>query len=394
MKRLIATAFLFVSLCLGASVCPQAQPLRDVNYDYLYNPEASVFFDLKPIRGESSYTILYSFQVEDTTNFTDEYSLQWESRQTLADKEGKEILWSSEVSRRLPGGMTGRLTIPTEGAPKYVVARVTQQSARRAWLFYTTLEPEWPVGNFLERNGSPVIAPFIHTTENVKLGYDSGQWVVSYYDDDFPAAAPAFSEAQTRVPAKIEVDSVFTMEGNEVLPFAARGLYLVQQDTNSLRGLSFRAEEDYPQYSKLVNLPGPLIYISTRQEYDRLEASRGNKRAFDRVILNITSDTERARRLMRNYFRRVELANRYFTSYKEGWKTDRGMIYIIFGKPDQLYRFNDREMWNYKSGQFDVSFEFTRSPSLFDPDNYVLIRKKKYEDTWYEVIDLWRNARF
>jgi hypothetical protein len=24
----------------------------------------------------------------------------------------------------------------------------------------------------------------------------------------------------------------------------------------------------------------------------------------------------------------------------------------------------------------------------------VLIREKKYQTTWYEVIDLWRNARF
>ena len=44
--------------------------------------------------------------------------------------------------------------------------------------------------------------------------------------------------------------------------------------------------------------------------------------------------------------------------------------------------------------QFKIRFDFARSGSLFDPDNYVLIRDKKYEDTWYEVIDLWRNARF
>ena len=97
---------------------------------------------------------------------------------------------------------------------------------------------------------------------------------------------------------------------------------------------------------------------------------------------------------MRNYFKRVEWANYYFTSYKEGWKTDRGMIYILFGLPEELFKFNDREVWNYKSPSLKVSFTFVKSSTLFDPDNYVLIREKKFQETWYEKVDLWRNARF
>src|SRR5690606_14005651 len=118
------------------------------------------------------------------------------------------------------------------------------------------------------------------------------------------------------------------------------------------------------------------------------------KKAFDRVILSITRDQERAKKLIRSYFRRVEMANTLFTSYKEGWKTDRGMIYIIFGPPDEVFRFNDREVWNYKAIKQGLSFDFAQSPSLFDPDNFVLIRSKKYTETWYQMIDMWRNARF
>jgi hypothetical protein len=111
-------------------------------------------------------------------------------------------------------------------------------------------------------------------------------------------------------------------------------------------------------------------------------------------VLSVTGDKERAKDLMKSYFRRVELANRYFTSYKEGWKTDRGMIYIIFGLPDEVYQFTDREVWNYKNSSYKISFDFVQSSTVFDPDNYVLIRQKKFQETWYEVIDLWRNARF
>jgi GWxTD domain-containing protein len=129
-------------------------------------------------------------------------------------------------------------------------------------------------------------------------------------------------------------------------------------------------------------------------EFDKIKAANGDKKSFDRVILNITGSAERAREFMSNYFKRVEWANFYFTSYKEGWKTDRGMIYILFGLPDELYKFDDREVWTYKSAHLKETFNFVRSSTIFDPENYVLIREKKFQELWYDKVDLWRNARF
>lgn len=97
---------------------------------------------------------------------------------------------------------------------------------------------------------------------------------------------------------------------------------------------------------------------------------------------------------MRNYFNNVEMANLHFTSYKEGWKTDRGMLFIVLGLPTAVYKFTDREVWEYKTLVYDMSFTFIRSPTVFDPENYVLIRDKKYQLEWYEIVDLWRKARF
>ena len=384
----------FGPVLLFFSCYAYSQPLRDINYEYLYNPEAPVSFQLKSIAGAESYTILYSLQVKDTVGLMDQYSIEWEGRGLLADKEGGDIVLGDVVRTRTKTGLSGRGTVGREGAPRYLVARVTHNTLMRAWLFYTVLNPDYPVNSFFVHEGAAVFEPFVHTGDALTFAGGADEWIVSYYDDNFPPAAPVFSEAQARVSPVIRSDSVYTVRADETISFSRKGLYLLQKDTTSLKGFAVRAEEDYPQYAKLANLPGPLIYISTRQEYDRLISSEGNKRAFDRVILSIANDTDRARTLMRNYFRRVELANRYFTSYKEGWKTDRGMVYIVFGKPDQVFRFNDREVWSYDNSQFDIRFNFTRSTSLFDPDNFVLIREKKYENTWYEVIDLWRNARF
>ena len=388
MKNTFAVVFLFVAV---SGLC---QPLRDINYEYMYDPEVNVSLHLKPVRGADSFTILYRLQVADTTGLMNNWSIEWEGRNTLADKEGTAITLADEVSSRTSNGVHGSGALPLPGHPRYLVARVLHNTIRRAWIFYTTLETNYPVNNFLEQNGIPVLSPFVKGGEPVALGLPSSQSIVSYYDHNFPAAAPAFSEGQARVSALMEVDSVFSVSSGEPMTFAMKGLYLIQRDTTALEGLSFRVEDDYPQYSKLTSLPGPLVYITTRQEYERLHSTIGNKKAFDRIILNIAADTDRARILMRSYFRRVELANRYFTSYKEGWKTDRGMIYIVFGAPDEVFKFDDREVWNYDNDRFDVQFNFSKASSLFDPDNFVLIRDKKYESTWYEVVDLWRNARF
>ena len=388
MKKFAGMALLFLS---GVAF---AQPIRDINHAYLYNPDEIVAFSLKAVRGPESFAILYNLQVSDTAALMTEYSIVWEGRDLLSDKEGTPLRMSDHVVTVHRSGLSGRAAIMLAGAPKYLVAKVVKNSIKRAWLFYTPLEENFPVNGYLTRGGMPVMEPFVHTDDRVRIASDSANWIVSWYSDDFPAAAPVFSEGQARVSRGMDVDSVYTVRGGEELALPKKGLFLVQQDTTSGEGFSFRAEEDYPQFVKLASLPGPLVYITTRQEYERLSASRGNKKAFDRVILSMTADTDRARTLMRSYFRRVELANRYFTSYKEGWKTDRGMVYIIFGRPSEVFKFDDREVWNYDNDQFDIRFTFTRSASLFDPDNYVLIREKKHENTWYEVIDLWRNARF
>jgi hypothetical protein len=59
-----------------------------------------------------------------------------------------------------------------------------------------------------------------------------------------------------------------------------------------------------------------------------------------------------------------------------------------------VYRFTDREVWTYKNSMYKVTFDFVKSSTLFDPENFVLVRDKKTQETWYEVVDLWRNARF
>ena len=69
--------------------------------------------------------------------------------------------------------------------------------------------------------------------------------------------------------------------------------------------------------------------------------------AIDKYWLGKAASKERARSLIRTYYSRVELANKLFTCHLEGWKTDRGLISIIFGPPTYISNNRNSEVWSY-----------------------------------------------
>lgn len=384
-----ALGLLAVVISTGLS----AQPLRDINYNYLYNPGEAFTLDLNVTRKPDHWAIFYKLQLRDTSVNIQEFVIQWGSRESLSDKETTELSIEITESQKDRTSMAGRFNFSLETVPKILVAKVVRTNVKRAWVFYEMLEPQYPVTEYITVNTGIALKPYVNVSDKV-LVEGQGDYTISFYNDAFPTASPPFAEVQAKVNRGMETDSTFRISGGQEIDFSTTGLYLVQKDTNATEGVAFRVENDYPRLGKIQSLVGPLVYICTKREHDRLVAAKGEKKNFDRVIIGITTDTDRARKFMRSYFRRVELANQYFTSYKEGWKTDRGMVYIIFGLPDEVFKFSDREVWRYDNDEFKVTFNFSKASSIFDPENYVLLREKKYQQTWYEVIDLWRNARF
>ena len=383
-----------VVILLLSAFSASGQALRDINYNFQYNPIEPFSFQVHVVKSAETWTVFFNLTLRDTLQQADQFLIQWDVRKDLGEKEGTSLTAGSISKNTTTKTTEGTLSIPVSAERQYLTAKVLNNTVKRAWIFYKTLEPNLPVNGYLKSGSTTLIQPFIKTNIPVTIASSGEQKIVSYYNDDFPAAVPGFSVGQGRVSRSMIVDSTFNYPTNQPITFLERGLYLIQQDTNATEGFAFRVEEDYPRLSKVESLADPLIYICTKQEFERVKQAKGDKKAFDRVILSITGNTERARTFMRSYFRRVELANQFFTSYKEGWKTDRGMIYIIFGLPDQVYRFTDREVWTYKNSTYKISFDFVKSSTLFDPENFVLVREKKFQETWYEVIDLWRNARF
>ena len=88
------------------------------------------------------------------------------------------------------------------------------------------------------------------------------------------------------------------------------------------------------------------------------------------------------------------MANKLFSTFKEGWKTDRGMMYVIFGEPDEVIRNGREEVWYYTKGPDNdkllFSFSMIRSP--YAERQYVLKRDPNLSDPWMKAVKYWRQG--
>jgi GWxTD domain-containing protein len=119
------------------------------------------------------------------------------------------------------------------------------------------------------------------------------------------------------------------------------------------------------------------------------------KSAVDDFWLEMSGNSERAKELVRKYYSRVVGANKLFTSFKEGWKTDRGMILIIYGAPNLVYKTSNSESWIYGDGSslLSMTFNFIKVINPFTDNDFELTRSPIYQNTWYSSVDSWRHGR-
>lgn len=85
-----------------------------------------------------------------------------------------------------------------------------------------------------------------------------------------------------------------------------------------------------------------LKYIIKKEEKKELLDVPDSLRleAFEKFWKNHDPTPTTARNELRDeYYRRIRYANQYYpTANREGWETDRGMVYIKYGEPDQIER--------------------------------------------------------
>jgi len=221
---------------------------------------------------------------------------------------------------------------------------------------------------------------------------------VRYYDRNFALAPPPFSMYSPK-PFQYEADSLFAMEPDgEGWLFTAKkaGFYHLLINAESKTGLTlFRFGGNFPGLKNMDELIEPLRFITSKKEFMDIEDAADQKQALDAFWLDNTINPDRARELIKQFYTRVENANRYFSTHKPGWKTDRGMVYMIFGAPNVTYRSSSSESWIYgeENNFMSLTFNFSRVNNPFSGNDYMLNRSPVYKNAWYRAVDSWRQGR-
>ena len=169
-----------------------------------------------------------------------------------------------------------------------------------------------------------------------------------------------------------------------------------QADSSISEGTTLLKFGDYyPSVSSGDDMVGPLRYLTTDDEFQQLLSAENKKIAAENFWIRCCGSKERAKEVMKKFYRRVEEANEYFTSYKEGWKTDRGMIYVIFGQPNGLYMKETGENWVYgqDANMSQINCLFGKVDNPFAENDLILQRSQSYRPIWYAAIESWRTGR-
>jgi GWxTD domain-containing protein len=135
-------------------------------------------------------------------------------------------------------------------------------------------------------------------------------------------------------------------------------------------------------------------YISSEAEIDKYESlsAEGAKRKFLTEFWDArdTDLNDGKNQDLVNYLNRIELSNeRYKAMGKEGWRTDRGRVYLIYGEPSEIDRYPNQtdtrpyEVWSYQDLEGGVIFIFGDLTGFSD---YMLIHSTKRgelrDDSW------------
>ncbi len=145
-------------------------------------------------------------------------------------------------------------------------------------------------------------------------------------------------------------------------------------------------------------------YITTK-EMQKIYKSLDSVEKKRHFLFKFWYDREQeGKGLQQEYYKRVEYANQHYRfANRAGWKSDRGRIYIVYGKPSRIERFPNGpdyrpfEIWYYHELEGGSAFYFVDESGFGD---YKLVtstyRDELFDPGWDQQIQDWlrRNPNY
>jgi GWxTD domain-containing protein len=308
-------------------------------------------------------------------------------------KKGETALISTNIY--LPEGNNYSISVTirdeanSKSSEKLVVTDKDGENNRENFLLF---EKGLPTPNFTDR---------IKNKTNYILGFeiaDTEVIYVNYYNRSFPLPPPPFAYYEPK-PFDYNPDDQFVLtadSGQFNFISDQEGFYHFRIDTTVKEGFTlFVSSEEFPEVQNVQNMVEPFRYLVSGKEYKSLLEAPALKVEMEKHWVDWAGDRNRARKNIKTYYGRVEIANRFFSSHLEGWMSDRGLIYIIYGEPNKIYKTGQLETWIYgeERNPLSITFRFIKVDNPFTENDYRLSREDYYKPSWYRSIESWRNGQ-
>ena len=408
-SALILLCLLFFSCRTGLISTQNLSYLYD-NDMYAYTPEYHVFH-----KNDSVSTVYYKFnsgsilyiKSEDNGKFISKFSLKSELYESYSMKQllDSNIVSYFDENRENKRDLIGSFDIKTRTKGSFLLKLIFADLNKHTTVeSYVNIYRNSPYNrqNFIMLNADsiPFFKPFVNEAQQFRIlcnNKNIDKYIVRYYDRIFPVATPPYSSQNTAT-FDFKADSVFTVSVknaySDLIKLQKKGIYHFQTDTSKKEGFTvFRFNEGYPLVITPSQMLFPVKYLTSRYEYDDLIVMKSRKEAVDKFWLQAAGNADRAKELIKMYYNRVQDANQYFSSYLEGWKTDKGLIYIIYGPPNIVYQGKEMETWIYGEDRNfqSISFNFYKMENPFSDNDYCISKSSLYKDGWFQAIENWRR---
>lgn len=404
--------------------CKSKESFQSGNVAYLYNPQdlnVKSYLSVEHLNDTVS-KINYRFNSGDLlyvrdneegdyqSSFNITYSIMPSFESTLVLDSGS-YTYTDMVSKPVDQMISGSFKVKTpakagsNNKDYLLLVEFTDLLRNKTFYNYQALNkssknnPEYWVlqdtaGNNIFKPHIPPGVPFRleHSTDKPQHYY------VSVYTREFPLALPPYS-SRKQTTFELEPDSIYRVAADEPIVLPARGFYHFRLDTSQWLGYTvYSFYKEYPYVATVDHMGMPLRYLTTSNEFDGyLDVASDReklKKYIDRFWLNRAGSIERSQKLIGAYYGRIEQANKLFTSYVEGWKTDRGIIYTVYGPPNKVFANATGESWVYGNENSTLSyiFNFIKVENPFSNNDYELERSQQYRYGWGQAIEAWRNG--
>lgn len=377
-----------------------------------FNPQYFVHHD----QDETS-ALYFQFNTEELTyrltDATEPASAKVKINYMLYDSFESEIVKDSLTSYLVenrsggePNLVTGKINIKARRGNQYLLRIQTTDvySGSKSEQFINVTKLDLLTRqNYLitDTAGVPLFGDYVNRSSEVLVHFHHlrfNELQVRYYDPEFKLAPPPFA-TYTPKPFLYDADKIETIKINDDvarIQLPEKGFIHIISDTTSKKGLTiYTYPEHYPAFGTTDRMIEPLRYITSKKEYEEIEQAEDLKAAIDEFWIDNATNEDRAKELIKHFYNRVEYSNIYFSSFDEGWKTDRGMTYLIFGPPNVIYKNSNSESWVYgeDNNYMSVNFVFTKVINPFSDNDYRLSRSSIYKSHWYRAVDSWRQGR-